>query len=103
MTEYVSEEKNSTYEKVVHTSEATSDAEKHFTDATDGALNESVSIASSEPTTEETTGYDASLTSTTILQTTTEVTVTANPSRKFSSSFSFTYLSLILLVWHTLF
>ena len=54
--------------------------EKQFTDSTNEALNESVS---SGPSTEETTGYDASLTSTTLLQTTTEVIVTADNSSKF--------------------
>ena len=40
---YLSEEKNSTYGKGANSSDVTWDAEKHFTDATDGALNESVS------------------------------------------------------------
>ena len=53
--------------------------EKHFTDSTDGALHES---ASSGPSTEETTGYDVSLTSTTTLKTTTEVMVTTEKSSK---------------------
>ena len=54
--------------------------EKQFTDSTNEALNESVS---SGPSTEETTDYDASLTSTTLLQTTTEVMVTADNYSKF--------------------
>ena len=64
------------YKYVTNISDASSHTEKHFTEATDESL-------SSGPPTEETIGYDASLTSTTILQTTTKVMVTADNSSKF--------------------
>ena len=79
-TGYLSEEKNPTSEKVANISDVTLDAGKHFEDATDAAINENVS---SGPSTEETTGFDAFLTSTAILQPTTDGVVTTEKSSKY--------------------